>query len=213
MIRVPDPPEDSPEAQPEDPATSVRDPIAEFDRLFDEAQRKEGGDATACALATATSDGEPSVRMVLLKSHGELGFVIYTNFESRKARELEVNPRASLCFYWESTGWQVRIEGAVERVSDEEADAYFASRPRLSRIGAWASKQSQKLSSRAELLRRFAKYELRYSVSEVPRPPFWGGYRIRPKRIEFWSAKTHRLHDRRVFTRRGGNWAMERLYP
>lgn len=189
------------------------DPIADFVALFERAKEAARGDATACALATADAEGVPSVRMVLLKAVDERGFSFYTNYGSRKARELEENPRAALCFHWEELGEQVRVEGEVERVSGEESDAYFASRARQSRIGAWASKQSQPLASRAELLARVAKLELRYAVGPIPRPPFWGGYRLRPGRIEFWSDQLHRLHDRRLFLRRDGDWVRTRLYP
>lgn len=195
-------------------ASAATDPLAEFGRLFEEAKSApEPGDVTACSLATATRDGAPSVRMVLLKQFDERGFVFYTNYGSRKADELEQNPRAALCFHWVSINQQVRIEGTVARVSEDESDAYYASRGRLSRLGAWASKQSQPLESRGDLMSRFARIELRYPVGPVPRPSFWGGYRLRPEQIEFWSNRTHRLHDRRVFTRRGEGWEMRRLYP
>lgn len=193
--------------------SEVLDPIAEFAGLFERAKRVEDGDVTACALATADARGAPAVRMVLLKAFDERGFVFYTNYGSRKALELEVNPKAALCFYWEGLGQQVRIEGAVERVSEEESDAYFARRGRQSRIGAWASKQSQELESRTRLLRRVAEFEMRFAVGSIPRPPFWGGYRICPVRIEFWSNQLHRLHDRRLFTKRADGWRMQRLYP
>ncbi|MCH7665212.1 MAG: pyridoxamine 5'-phosphate oxidase [Acidobacteria bacterium] len=192
----------------------ARDPMAEFGALFERARNSpEPGDATACALATASADGTPSVRMVLLKGFDDRGFVFYTNYGSRKAQDIEENPRAALCFHWISIKQQVRVEGSVERVSEEESDIYFASRGRLSRLGAWASKQSQPLASRGDLLRRFAAVELRYPVGPVPRPQFWGGYRLRPERIEFWSNKSHRLHDRRVFSRSGEGWTVRRLYP
>ncbi|MFQ5527720.1 MAG: pyridoxamine 5'-phosphate oxidase [Thermoanaerobaculia bacterium] len=194
--------------------SEVHDPIGEFGELFERAQAApEPGDVTACALATAGRDGAPSVRMVLLKQFDQDGFVFYTNFESRKAVELDEDPRAALCFYWISIDQQVRIEGPATRIPDEESDAYFATRGRLSRLAAWASKQSRVLESRGELLRRFAEAELRYPVGPVPRPPFWGGYRLQPDRIEFWSNKPHRLHDRREFTRKGEGWQMRRLYP
>jgi len=151
--------------------------------------------------------------MVLLKEYGGRGFVFYTNYESRKARDLEAHPRAALCFHWQAIEQQVRVEGRVERVSETESDAYFASRGRLSRVAAWASKQSQPLESRAVLMKRFAKFELRYAVGPIPRPPFWGGYRVKPERVEFWSTKPHRLHDRRLFTRQAGAWHLEKLYP
>ena len=189
------------------------DPIAEFRKLFEKAKLEEGEDATACALATADETGRPSVRMVLLKAVDESGFVFYTNFGSRKAAELDVNPNAALCFHWHSLGQQARIEGPVERVSDEEADAYYASRARLSQLGAWASKQSQPLGSAAELVARVAKIEARYAGRPIPRPPFWGGFRVRPIRVELWSNRPHRLHDRRLFTAGEEGWVVQRLYP
>ncbi len=189
------------------------DPIAEFAELFARAGDEEPGDATACVLATASADGRPSARMVLLKKSSPDGFVFFTNYESRKGRELAANPRAALCFYWATIGWQVRIEGTVERLSPEESDAYFASRPRLSRIAAWASRQSRPLASRAALLARFARYQAKHAVGEVPRPECWGGFRLVPATIELWSSAAHRLHDRRLYRRRDGGWEMERLYP
>ncbi len=192
----------------------AKNPITQFGELFERAKAAgEPGDVTRCALATAGSDGAPAVRMVLLKGFDEHGFVFYTNYGSRKALELEENPRAALCFHWLSIEEQVRVEGPVARVSEAESDAYWAGRSRLSRLGAWASKQSQPLGSRGELLRRFAEAELRYPVRPVPRPAFWGGYRLEPERIEFWSGKAHRLHDRRVYTRREGGWSVARLFP
>lgn len=189
------------------------DPITEFAVLFERAKKSEEGDATACALGTADAHGLPSVRMVLLKAFDDRGFVFYTNYGSRKALELEANPHAALCFYWNTIGEQVRVEGEVERVTEEEADAYFDSRGRQSKIGAWVSKQSQPLESRAQLLRRVAKFELRHALGSITRPPFWGGFRLLPTRMEFWSNRLYRLHDRRLFTRRGSSWEMERLYP
>lgn len=189
------------------------DPIAEFGELLERAKQSEERDATACALATADARGVPSVRMVLLKAFDEQGFVFYTNYGSRKALELEANPHGALCFHWHSIGEQARIEGGVERVSDKESDSYFASRDRQSQIGAWASKQSQTLESRAQLMRRVAKFGLRYAVGTVPRPSFWGGFRIVPARMEFWTKKRHRLHERRLFKRGDVGWDMERLYP
>jgi pyridoxamine 5'-phosphate oxidase len=189
------------------------DPIGEFIAAFARARRRESGNATACSLATAEPGGRPSVRLVLLKGVDERGFVFYTNYGSRKARELEANPRAALCFYWPTLGEQVRVEGAVDRVASEEADAYFASRARASRVGAWASKQSEPLASRTELLSRFARYGTKYGLGPVPRPPFWGGYRLVPNSIEFWFDKAYRLHDRRLFRREGEDWLLERLYP
>jgi pyridoxamine 5'-phosphate oxidase len=192
------------------------DPIAEFRALFAEAQavdRARLPDPTAMSLATADVTGAPSVRIVLLKDVDERGFVFYTNLTSRKGRELESNPRAALCFYWPALDTQIRIEGNVVPVTDAEADAYFASRARDSEIGAWASLQSQTLSSMAELEGRFADVEKLYADKPVPRPPHWSGQRVVPSRIEFWHAGAHRLHERRVFERDGIGWKMRRLFP
>ena len=155
----------------------------------------------------------PSVRIVLLRHFDADGFVFFTNYASRKAGELEANPRAALCFYWYWLEEQVRIEGVVARVTGEESDAYFATRPRGSQVGAWASRQSQALSSRAALEAGYREREAEFAGREVPRPPFWGGYRLAAERIEFWRAGTYRLHDRLVYTRDGGGWRTERLFP
>lgn len=192
------------------------DPIALFQETFERAKARVEApyDPTACTLATADAEGRPSARVVLLKTVDERGFAVYTNFASRKARQLEENPRAALTFHWAPLAQQVRVEGPVERVPDDEADAYFASRSRPSQLGAWASKQSQPLSSRAQLLARVARVEARFLGREVPRPEFWGGYRVLPERIEFWWNQLHRLHDRLVYTRgEDGGWQVERLYP
>ena len=191
----------------------THDPVTEFIEAFERAQEEEPGDATACALATAASGGAPSVRMVLLKGVDQRGFVFYTNYGSRKSRELEENPRASLCFHWEKRRLQVRVEGPVEKISAEESDAYFNSRSRTSRIGAWASKQSRSLDSRKTLLARVVKYEAKYALESVPRPTFWGGYRVVPERMEFWFDQPYRLHDRFLYTRDDGQWVRQRLYP
>jgi len=168
----------------------------------------------AMALATATPEGVSSVRMVLLKDVSPDGFVFYTNYESRKARELQANPVASLCFHWANLERQVRIEGRVERTTEEESQAYFSSRPRGSRIGAWASAQSATLPERAELEARVREVEERFQgVEEIPVPPFWGGYRLRPGRMEFWQGKADRLHERLVFRRTEAGWDTRRLYP
>ncbi len=189
------------------------DPIAEFSQLLERARQSEAGDATACCLATADADGVPSARMVLLKGVDDDGFVFFTNFASRKARELAANPHAALCFYWSSLDRQVRVEGPVSRLPEAESDAYFSSRPRGSRIAAWASKQSQPLGSRAELVGRVAHFEAKFLGREVPRPEFWGGFRLAPRRIEIWHNQLHRLHDRFVYRASPEGWRRQRLDP
>lgn len=188
-------------------------PFLLFEQWFADAMEKVKGDPTAMALATASKTGIPAVRMVLLKAADERGFVFYTNMESDKGRDLEENPFASLCFYWEEPGRQVRITGAVEHVSDEEADSYFQSRHRDSRIGAWASKQSRPLEDALALEKRVALYAARYGLTKVPRPSYWSGYRVVPDRVEFWLNKPFRLHERLVYIREGDAWKTERLYP
>ena len=194
-------------------SAAAADPIERFREWLDEASRSEPSDPTAASLATSTPDGAPSVRMVLLRGYDTRGFAFYTNLRSRKADELDANPRAALCLHWKSLERQVRIEGTVERVTDAEADAYFSSRARDSRIGAWASKQSEVLTGRFELERRVAQVLMRYPVGEVPRPPFWSGYRVLPQRIEFWRQKPFRLHERTLFHREGDGWRTELLFP
>ena len=189
------------------------DPIQRFADWIGEAEKTEPNDPTAMTLATATPEGVPSARMVLLKGVDERGFVFYTNMTSRKAKELSANPKAALCFHWKSLRRQVRVEGAVEPVSDGEADAYFAGRLRVSQLGAWASKQSQPLKGRFELEARVAKYTAKFNIGSVPRPPFWSGFRLAPECIEFWEDKPFRLHMRVVFHRVEGGWTTEELYP
>ena len=191
----------------------MNDPIARFLKTYEHAKKKDPGDYTRVALATAGEEGQPSVRIVLLRGVDERGFAFFTNYGSRKAVELEANPRAALCFYWECIKEQVRVEGAVERTSEEESDAYFASRQRGSQLGAWASKQSSPLESRTALVAGYLKLRARYAGRSIPRPEFWGGFRLRPDRMEFWSSKAHRMHDRVAYVRRGDGWAVERLYP
>lgn len=191
------------------------DPFSLFDAWFAEAQASEPNDPNAMALATADAAGQPAVRMVLLKGHGPDGFVFYTNRGSRKADDLAANAQAALLFHWKSLRRQVRIEGPVSRVSDAESDAYFASRGRDSQLGAWASEQSRPLTARSIFEARFEAMQFRFEGSDVPRPPHWGGYRITPRRIEFWQDRAHRLHERRLFTRADGegDWSEGLLYP
>ena len=189
------------------------DPIALFADWYGEAQNCGLKEPSAVTLATADSDGRPTARMVLLKGYDARGFVFYTNTESRKGDALRENPFAALCFYWPPLDRQLRVEGAVEPVSEQEADAYFASRDRQARIGAWASAQSRPMEGRFVLETEIARYAAKYAIGEVPRPPHWSGYRVHPERIEFWSHGAFRLHDRRVFTRQGDGWTAERLFP
>lgn len=189
------------------------DPMEQFRIWFEEALDANLHEPNAMALATATEGGMPSARMVLLKGHDERGFVFYTNYEGRKARDLEENPRAAIVFYWGELERQVRVEGNVSRVSEEESDEYFASRPRGSRLGAWASEQSRTVEDRRSLERKLRSLEGEYEGRDVPRPPFWGGYRVEPQVIEFWQGRENRLHDRLVYSRENGAWRIERLQP
>jgi pyridoxamine 5'-phosphate oxidase len=192
---------------------SIDDPIAMFSELFDEARRLGTLEPDAMVLSTADERGRPSNRYVLLKEHDQRGFVFYTNLESRKARDLAANPYAALCFYWPLIDKQVRVEGKVEHVSDADADEYFASRPRESQIGAWASTQSAALASRESLDQRVQKVRERFEGRAVPRPPFWSGFRVVPAAIEFWTRHPARLHDRALFAREDGRWVRTLLYP
>lgn len=194
-------------------AAQTADPIREFLKIFERAKKHEVADPTRMALATVDSSAQPTVRFVLLKQVDDRGFVFYTNFGSQKAQHLDQNSKAALCFYWPSIDEQVRVEGVVERVSDEEADAYFASRDRASQVGAWASLQSSPLDSRRTLMGRYLKYQAKFAGRKVPRPDYWGGYRLKPERIEFWHNQAHRLHDRLLYSRDDGGWKMQRLYP
>ena len=191
----------------------MKDPVVRFHELFERAQREEKSDATAIALATADAAGRPSLRMVLLKEVDQRGFVFFTNYKSRKARELDARPSAALCLHWPALAVQVRVEGSVEKLTAEESDAYFVSRTRYSQVGAWASDQSAPLAGRAWLLARFLRQTLRFAGRAVPRPPHWGGYRVIPERIEFWYNQVYRLHDRILYERGAGGWRARRLYP
>ena len=189
------------------------EPFQRFQNWFEEARQKEPNDPNAMAVATVDAAGRPSLRMVLLKGHDEHGFVFYTNFESRKGRDLLENPQAALLFHWKSLRRQIRIEGPVSPVSEAEADEYYHSRPRQSQIGAWASQQSRPLESRFALEKAVAKYAAKHPIGEIPRPAYWSGFRIVPDYFEFWEDKPFRLHDRLVFQRDGDAWRTEKLFP
>jgi pyridoxamine 5'-phosphate oxidase len=189
------------------------DPLRLFDEWLAEARASEPNDPEAMALATADATGRSSVRIVLLKGHDADGFVFYTNQRSRKGEELAANPNAALLFHWKSLRRQIRIEGPVSPASDLEADAYFATRSRDSKLGAWASDQSRALANRAEFEARYEAVRQKFEGVDVPRPPHWGGYRVTPDRIEFWSDRPHRLHERRLFVRDGDSWTEGLLYP
>lgn len=191
------------------------DPLVQFAAWFEEARKAEPNDPNGMALASVDGAGLPDIRMVLLKGFDARGFVFFTNFESAKGEELLAQPRAALLFHWKSLRRQVRIRGAVSVVDAAEADAYFASRPRDSRIGAWASRQSRPLKGRAELVKEVARYALKYPFGEVPRPPHWSGFRVAPLQIEFWRDGAFRLHDRLVYRREAAEaaWRTEKLFP
>ncbi|MGH8528274.1 MAG: pyridoxamine 5'-phosphate oxidase [Nevskiales bacterium] len=189
------------------------DPFPLFTRWMAAAEQAGLIEPTAMALASVGSDGKPSLRLVLLKQFDARGFVFYTNYSSRKARELDAHPQAAATVWWDKLERQIRIEGAVQRAEPHEGDDYFAGRPRGSQLGAWASHQSEFIGSRAELERQLAEVSHRFAIGAVPRPPFWGGYRLVPERIEFWQGQPNRLHDRLLYTHTAGAWRRERLQP
>jgi pyridoxamine 5'-phosphate oxidase len=191
----------------------AQDPLDRFCQLLERAERIQEGDARAVCLATADGQGFPSARMVILSGVERDGFLFYSNYESRKARDLQQNPRAALCFHWPALAVQVRVEGVVEKVSPAESDAYFATRPRGHQLAAYTSRQSAPLGSRRELLERFREGEARFASEAIPRPASWGGYRLRPEWMEFWHGFENRLHDRLLYTRASVGWLFERLSP
>jgi pyridoxamine 5'-phosphate oxidase len=201
------------EANSDEAMFEAAEPLALFTRWLADARGSEPNDANACALATAGADGAPDVRMVLLKDFDARGFVFYSNLGSAKGRQLAANPRAALLFHWKSLRRQVRVRGATEPVRLADADDYFASRPRLSRIGAWASRQSRPLESRAALEQAVAEHEARFPEDAIPRPPHWSGFRLVPQELEFWCDRPFRLHDRLRFSRDTGGWRKTRLFP
>ncbi len=188
-------------------------PFNQFGLWFDEASKSGFIDSTAMSLSTASKDGKPSARMVLLKKFDESGFEFFTNYESRKGKDLKENPQACLLFYWDKLERQVRIEGRVEKVSKKESEDYFATRPFKSRLGAWASHQSTVIESRTVIIKEFVKYFMKYGSKNTPLPPYWGGYRLIPDAFEFWQGRTNRLHDRILYTKKKDNWEIKRLAP
>lgn len=200
-------------AQPFTTDLAAADPLQQFSDWFAESVQAEQPDPEAMTLSTATVDGRVSARVVLLKGLDERGFVFFTNYESRKSRELLANPHAALTFYWHALHRQVRIEGTVEKVAAQESEAYFQTRPRGSQLGAWASPQSEEIESRAALEQRLAEIEERFEVEPMHCPPFWGGFRVKPTRIEFWQGRESRLHDRILYMRQDGAWRISRLAP
>ena len=193
--------------------TEAKEPFALFSQWLDEAEKSEPNDPNGLALSTVDESGLPNVRMVLLKGHDARGFVFYTNFESAKGREILASKKAAMLFHWKSLRRQIRIRGDIEIVSNAEADEYYASRPRLSRIGAWASQQSRPLESKFALEKAVAEVTMKYPVGDIPRPAHWSGFRVKPVEIEFWKDGAFRLHDRIKFVRDGDGWAKTRLYP
>jgi pyridoxamine 5'-phosphate oxidase len=193
--------------------TAADDPIAFFRQWFEDAREAGFYLPESMTVATATLEGAPSARMMLLKGVDERGFVFYTNYESRKSGELLANPRAALVFHWSVLQRQVRVEGAVTKLSETESAAYFRTRARGSQVGAWASRQSAELASRVELDQQVTEYKTRFADREVPLPPFWGGFRLTPQVVEFWQGRINRLHDRLRYTREGSSWRVVRLYP
>lgn len=195
---------------------AMEDPIKRFGRVFDEAlalDKKLSPEPTAMTVASVGANGQPSIRVVLLKSFDADGFVFYTNYESQKGGELKANPLAALCFHWPHLEVQVRVEGDAKQVSNQEADEYFASRARESQLGAWASKQSRPLEKDGELEARLAEYETKFRGAAVPRPSYWSGFRVSPRRIEFWHNRPSRLHLRHLYKKEAAGWKMETLYP
>jgi pyridoxamine 5'-phosphate oxidase len=200
-------------SQPFNKSQVATDPGAQFRRWFEEAAQAAQPDSEAMTLSTATPDGRVSARVVLLKGCDERGFVFFTNYESRKSLEMMSNPRVALTFYWHTLHRQVRIEGVAEKITPEESEEYFQTRPRGSQIGAWASPQSEEIVGREELERRVDEAEARFKDKPINCPPFWGGFRVRPERIEFWQGRESRLHDRILYTLRDGEWRISRLAP